>query len=186
MLYSRANSSPGASVFPYSRSSSWPSKVVESHLPYHGSIHTNGAVFPGGDQIPMTGQLKRTEIYSLPSGVTSATSSVWLPSSTSASSSKRCSCTAIFPFSNVRTAFSSEQSPSLMTELVSDWSGMPFFLRRIQYSDCWPSFFHGHRNAGCAPMEKRRSLLSVFFTIQRTWSLSFSSRYWISRQKWNG
>ena len=58
--YSAANVSPAPSTFVYARSLSSPSKPASSHLPYQGSMQTNGAFFPSGDQMANSGASNRT------------------------------------------------------------------------------------------------------------------------------
>ena len=47
----------------YSLSSKDPLYLTTSVRPYHGSMHTNGAFFFGGDHRPTSGEVKATDRY---------------------------------------------------------------------------------------------------------------------------
>ena len=50
-MYEASNSPPASRAFSQSLSFNSPSNLSLSQRPYHGSMHTNGACFFGGDQI---------------------------------------------------------------------------------------------------------------------------------------
>ena len=69
IVYSLRNTSPACRVLLYSLCSRLPSKVVRSHLPYHGSMQINGAPLPAGDHRPNNGTSKLKVTYGFLSGV---------------------------------------------------------------------------------------------------------------------
>ena len=66
IVYCCSNCSFASRQFPYSRCVKSPLNPTLSHLPYQGSMQTNGAFFFAGDQIPKSGAVELTVKYAFP------------------------------------------------------------------------------------------------------------------------